>query len=77
MSESGILPEGPVVNLAAAEAVERVTQSTPGYHEDEDAEATELHMAIEMSLEEPDAQTNEDTLGDNMPIDEEEQAELD
>ncbi|THU88181.1 TPR-like protein [Dendrothele bispora CBS 962.96] len=73
MSESNILPEGPV-NLAAAEVEERVAQSTPGYHEDEDAE---LHMAIRMSLEKPDAATTEDTMGDNMPIGKEEQAELD
>ncbi|THU88537.1 TPR-like protein [Dendrothele bispora CBS 962.96] len=74
MSESDILPEGLVVNQAAAEVEETVTQSTSCYHEDEDAE---LHMAIRMSLEEPDAETIEDTMGDNMPIDREEQAELD
>ncbi|THU88539.1 TPR-like protein [Dendrothele bispora CBS 962.96] len=74
MSESDTLPEGPMMNQAAAEAEETVTQSTSCYHEDEDAE---LHMAIRMSLEEPDAETTEDTMGDNMPIDREEQAELD
>ncbi|THU88185.1 hypothetical protein K435DRAFT_969583 [Dendrothele bispora CBS 962.96] len=76
MSESDILPEGPSVNLteSAAEVEETVTQAKPDYHEDEDAE---LHMAIRMSLEEPDAETTDDTMGDNMPIDEEEQAEVD
>ncbi|THU89253.1 hypothetical protein K435DRAFT_969185 [Dendrothele bispora CBS 962.96] len=74
MSESNILPEDPVVNLAAAEVEETVTQSMPDYHEDEDAE---LQKTISMSLENPDAETTEDTMGDSMPIDEEEEIELD
>ncbi|THU95134.1 TPR-like protein [Dendrothele bispora CBS 962.96] len=74
MSESDILPEGPSVNLTAAEVEETVTQSMPDYHEGEDLE---LHMAIRMSLEEPDAETTDGTMGDTMPIDKEEQAELD
>ncbi|THU81011.1 TPR-like protein [Dendrothele bispora CBS 962.96] len=72
MSEPDNLLEGPVVTLAAADVEEMVTQSTSGYHEDD-----ELHMAIRMSLEEPDAETTGDIMGDNMPIDKEEQAELD
>ncbi|THU99623.1 hypothetical protein K435DRAFT_855494 [Dendrothele bispora CBS 962.96] len=75
MSESDILLEGLMVNQAAAEVEETVTlESTSGYHEDEDAE---LHMAIRMSLEEPDAETTKDTMEDNMHIDKEEEAELD
>ncbi|THU79158.1 TPR-like protein [Dendrothele bispora CBS 962.96] len=73
MSESDILPEGLSVNLTAAEVEETVTQSMPDHHEDEDLE---LHMAIEMSLEEPNAETTEDTMGENICVDEE-PAELD
>ncbi|THU89247.1 hypothetical protein K435DRAFT_802873 [Dendrothele bispora CBS 962.96] len=74
MSESDILLEGLVVNLAAAVEETVNWQFTPGYHEDEDAEP---HMAIRMSLEKPNAETTEYITGDNMPIDKEEQAELD
>ncbi|THU92685.1 TPR-like protein [Dendrothele bispora CBS 962.96] len=67
VSESEILLEGLVVNPAVA-AEETVTQSMPDYHENQDAE---LHMAIRMSLEEPEAETTKDIMGDKMPIDRE------
>ncbi|THU77761.1 hypothetical protein K435DRAFT_973847, partial [Dendrothele bispora CBS 962.96] len=72
MSESDILLEDPAVNLTAPVG-DTVTLSMSDYHEDEDAE---LHMAIRMPLEEPDTEKTEGTMGDNIAIDKQEQAEL-